>query len=171
MTRLGVSILALSLLLWSPSVSATTVVSLNLDGLVAGADSIVVGRVLGSESYWNDSPRIILTAHTIAVSETLKGGGDASISVVTIGGTVGNITLDVPGMATFSPGETAVVFLEEAGTFNTVLGLSQGKFTVSRDRATNRIDGLELVGPNPGAPVEMEFESLRREIVQRLDAR
>jgi hypothetical protein len=161
----------LAILCWAPFVSATTVISLNLDGLVANADGIVVGRVLGSESHWNDSPRIILTVHTIAVSETLKGEDDASIEVFTVGGTVGNITLDVPGMATFSQGETAVVFLEEAGIFNTVLGLSQGKFTVRGDRAVNRIDGLELVGPNSGAPVEMEFESLRREILERLGTR
>lgn len=159
---------AVLLFLGTISISGTTVIPMDLDDLVGQADRIIVGTVTASEAYWNESPRVILTRHTIAVSETLKGITSSHVDVTTVGGSIGDLALEVPGMAAFREGESAVIFLNRRGGFNTVVGLSQGKFGIRRGRAANRLDGLEFLGTRPATSVEMDFGALRREILMRV---
>ncbi len=152
------------------SINATTVKRLDLDGLVSGAHEIVVGSVRASESYWSQDGRLILTRHTIEVSETLKGAGDQTIEVTTIGGTMGDLTLYVAGMPVFEPGEETVVFVEAAGPFRTVVGLGQGKFSVADGFVSNSVSSLEFADPGPGRVTRMRFHRFKDTIRQRLQS-
>ena len=69
---------------------ATTVKRLDLEGLVSIAQTIVVGEVKKSETYWSPDGRLILTRHTIEVGETLKGSTGPTVEITTIGGTIGD---------------------------------------------------------------------------------
>ncbi len=163
------SCLSILLLLASVlSIHATTVKRMDLDTLVAGAQEIVVGMVRDSETYWSGNGRLILTRHTIEVSETLKGVNDGTVEITTIGGTIGDLTLYVAGMPVFEPGEETVVFVEAAGPFRTVVGLGQGKLSVADDFVSNSVSSLEFADPGPGRVTRMRFARFKDAIRQRL---
>ena len=160
--------LLLAVLLAVP-VRATTVKRLDLDGLVSTAETIVVGEVLGSETYWTLDRRVILTRHTILVDETLKGAVEETIEVTIVGGTIGDIVLYVAGMPAFTAGERTVLFLESSSRYRTVVGLGQGKFRVDGDFIANEVSELEFSDGRPASPTRMPFAQFREEIRQRLD--
>ena len=150
------------------SIHATTVKRMDLDGLVLGAQEIVIGKVRDSETFWSEDGRLILTRHTIDVSETLKGVNDGTAEIVTVGGTIGDLTLYVAGMPVFKPGEDTVVFVEAVGPLRTVVGLGQGKFSIADDFVSNSISNLEFADPGPGRVTRMRFASFKDAILQRL---
>ena len=156
----------LVLLAWP--LQATTVKRMDLDGLVATADIIVVGTVESSRTYWDPGGRLILKRNTIRVSESLKGQSSSTVDVTTIGGTLDGITLDVAGMRGFTAGEDSVVFLEGTGLYRTLVGLGQGKFSVEGDVVSNDISNLEFVGERPRETIRMTLDSFRDEIRQRV---
>ncbi len=159
--------LLLLVFLVCPIVShATTVERLTLDDLVRKARKIVVGRVNGSRTYW--SGQVILTTYTIDVQETIKGTASRSIELTTIGGTIGEITLHVAGMPSFRNDENAVVFVESTGPVSTIVGLSQGKFSVKNGEVTNTIGGLEFPDGRTGKPLNMSLESFKSQVRRRL---
>ncbi len=148
---------------------AATVLRLDLDGLVSTAQTIVVGKVRDSDTYWSADGRLILTRHTIEVAETLKGFNDETVEITTIGGTIGDLTLYVAGMPVFEPGEDTVVFLEAAGPYRTVVGLGQGKFTVADDFVSNSVSSLEFADTSPGRVTRMQFARFKNAIRERLE--
>ena len=166
--RLSICSFVLFSLLALP-LSATTVQRLDLAGLVGTAHAIVVGTVLESATCWSPDGRLILTRHTLQVSETLKGTAGGMLDVTTIGGTIGDQTLYVSGMPVFTTGEEAVVFLELSGRHSTVVGMGQGKFSVVDGFVANSIAGLEFARRAPASKTRMEVAKFRSEI-QRLQA-
>lgn len=149
--------------------AATTVRALDIDGLVGTADVIVTGTVLESEAYWTEDGKLILTRHRIVVEETLKGAGTGEVTVTTVGGTVGDVTLQVSGMAAFRDGERALVFLENSGGYSTVVGLAQGKFSLDGDeQAANDLAGLDFIGPGTPRPVRLDYTLFRSMILDRI---
>jgi hypothetical protein len=108
-----------------PAARATLMRTMDLAELTATADQIVVGDVLSTESTWDSGHRNIYTTIDIGVRESWKGGtpSDGRIRIRQLGGSVGEIEMTVHGMARFTPGERALLFLREAR----VVGWSQGK--------------------------------------------
>jgi hypothetical protein len=104
------------------------------------ADVVVTGRVLEIASAWDATTGHIYTYVTIAVQEVLKGDiAPSRLVIKQIGGTVGDVSLEVPGQARFAAGEDIVAFLEvrpRDGTLYTS-GLWQGKWRIEGDPATN----------------------------------
>lgn len=148
---------------------ATTVERLNLDGLVKKSHKIVVGKVRSSRTYWSDNGRLILTNYTIDVEETIKGEASRTVELTTIGGTVGNLTLHVAGMPTFSKDESAVVFLESSGSYSTVVGLEQGKFTIANGEVSNKVSDLEFPDGELSKPTKIPLTTFKRRIKSLLD--
>lgn len=128
--------LALGLLVAAPA-GATSMVPLSHAQLVDASDAIVRGQVV---EVWveQDSDGAVWTRAQIAVEEVLKGSPDLRVVVVDQqGGTYGAATTRVDGVARFSVGEDALVFLETLGSGHTVpVGMMQGKFTVRLDPYT-----------------------------------
>ena len=156
---------ALSLVLsFTVSSNATTVQRLGLEDLVKKAHTIVVGRVTGSRTYWTPDHKIILTNYTIAVNENIKGQPSSSIEVTTIGGKIGDLELQVSGMPSFQKGENAVVFVEESRGYQTIVGLSQGKFTVTNGEVSNTVDALSFPDGKAGNPMKMPLQNFKNRI-------
>jgi len=143
---------------------ATTVQRLGLEDLVKKAHTIVVGKVIGTRTYWSADRKIILTDYTIEVGESLKGQAARSLSVTTVGGKIGDLELYVSGMPAFQPGENAVVFIEQSGAYQTVVGLEQGEFTVSNGEVANRVGDLSFADGKPGNPMKMPLENFKTHI-------
>ena len=81
---------------------------------------------------------------------------------------MGNTILRVAGMPSFAVGESAVVFLEKSGQYNTVVGLTQGKFSVVNGRVTNSVSGLSFSGNLPAQPLGMAVDEFKHQIQLRL---
>jgi hypothetical protein len=167
MKRTGYGILALATVFSIP-LQATTVRRLSLDELVAKADSIIVGRVIGSHTFWTNDRKLILTSYTLEVQQSLKGSAAPTIVVTTIGGQMDTTLLQVPGMPAFENNESAVLFLVQSGGYATVLGLKQGKFAIANDEVSSSLTGLSFPDGLAGKPVKMSLEEFKRQIQLRV---
>jgi hypothetical protein len=154
----------LVILLIATSSYATTVQRLGLEDLVKKAHTIVVGRVTNSRTYWSSNRKLIFTNYTIQVDESIKGQAGRSVEVTTIGGKLDGVELHVAGMPSFRTGENAVVFVEESAGYQTVLGLSQGKFTVTNGEVTNSVGDLSFPDGRPGRPTRMPLQDFKDQI-------
>jgi hypothetical protein len=166
-----VTLAALFLLLSATISEATTVERLTLEDLTLRAGAIVQGTVQGSQAHWDSAQRVILTTTTIQVSEAIKGRPPSVIQITTVGGRIGNSVLHVAGMPKFRPGETAILFAEQSGSFVTVLGLNQGKFSVTGGDAENSVSELSFPDGKPSRPYKMPVASLRSRIRSILESR
>ena len=143
-------------LLFGLSASATTMLRADLPELARTADTIVHGTVRRVESRWSGDGRRIVTDVEIQVSEALKGQASGSVLVTQPGGRVGDIGQKVSGLASFTPGEEVVLFLERRGpeAFR-VAGMAQGKYQVQRSEDGTRVlavpestEDVHLVDPD-----------------------
>jgi len=143
---------------------ATTVQRLGLEDLIKKAHSIVVGKVSGTRTYWSADRKLIFTNFTIQVDENIKGQASRTVEVTTVGGKIGDIELYVSGMPSFQNGENAVVFIEQSGAYQTVVGLGQGKFTVTNGEVTNNVGDLSFADGRPGTPMKMPLQNFKNQI-------
>lgn len=157
-TRLGIALI----FAFASFANATTVQRLSLEDMTKKANSIVVGTVRDSHTFW--SGKLILTTYTLDVQESIKGQASRTIELTTVGGTVGDTTLMVAGMALFRPGEDAVVFVERSGPFSIVVGLAQGKFTVDRGEVANGSSGLDFTDGKGARPLKMPLDAFKQRI-------
>ena len=148
------AVAALAILATSPA-SATTVKQMTLRDLAKHSNAIVLAQVEDASARY-ESNKEIYTYVTLRVLEPVKGPkADAIITIRQLGGVVGDIASVVPGTPTFRKGEEVVVFLtkNDASGHPWVMGLQQGKYTVSADEkgrksVRNEIDGLTLLRPD-----------------------
>jgi hypothetical protein len=84
--------------------------------------------------------------------------------VTTVGGKIGDLELHVSGMPSFQQGEDAVLFIEQSGTYQVVVGLGQGKFTVTNGEVANAIGGLAFPDGRPGRPLKMPLQTFKDQI-------
>jgi len=143
---------------------ATTVQRLGLEELVKKAHSIVIGNVSDARTYWSADRKLILTNYTIQIDENIKGQASGAIEVTTVGGKIGNRELYVSGMPSFEKGENAVVFIEQSGAYQTVVGLGQGKFRVANGEVTNSVGDLSFPDGRPASPVKMPLQNFKNQI-------
>jgi hypothetical protein len=161
-------ILSFLVLVFLTPAHATTVRRLSFDELVSKAEMIVAGQVTDSRTYRTGDGKLILTSYTIQVGENIKGKAPATVTVTTVGGKVGNTVLRVSGMPQFQTGENTVLFLENYGTYTTVVGLNQGKFGISNGEVSNTMTGLAFPDGNSAKPLKMPLDEFKRQIRLRL---
>lgn len=113
---------------------AATVLALDLSDLVERADVIAVGRVGETQARQEPHSGLIVTDVAFGVLRPLKGdvGLGDQLVITTLGGRLPALALSVPGEASFSVGETALVFLRRTrhGELR-VVGMAQGRMAVS----------------------------------------
>jgi len=114
---------------------ATTVVKMDIEKLSVLSDAVVLGRVEGFQSRWEEGR--IVTDVALRVVVPIKGKVDAGtvITVRRMGGTVGDLRQWTPGATDFAVGERALVFLDRATVKGVatpvVLGMAQGKWELA----------------------------------------
>lgn len=121
---------------------------LSLEELTHKASTILIGKVIGFSSRWNDEQTLILTDVTISVSEYIKGDEGPQITIAVPGGTVGDLHLEVSDTPTFAIGQEVLLFLKE--DYFRVVGWRQGKYTLK--------DNMIL---EKGLPVERFISKIR----------
>jgi hypothetical protein len=134
-----------------------------LDELTMEAEVIAVGRVTALASEWDDGKTRIITRVILAVDEYLKETHERSrvLTVVTLGGAVGEDGEFYTQVATFRQNEHVVVFLEKdnRGNYRVSSG-TQGKYSIERNPESGH---LTVAG---GLPVQ-EFSSAVKRSLNR----
>ncbi len=111
--------------------AAAAMIKLSLEQLTAEADAIVQGIVVYQESAWNAQHTAIYTDVTLAVEGAVKGLPGLEVTFRVAGGIVGGIGMRTSTDPVFHDGEQVLVFLDTKGAVASVVGLRQGKYTVT----------------------------------------
>lgn len=151
-------VLALTvLLLMAGTASASTVIRLDLNSLVANSDVIVVAQVIDIESALEEDGRVY-TSITFRADESLKGHPGKEFSIRQVGGRVGDIATYVPGMPDFHVDERVFLFLSSVDSHPVVTGMAQGKFQIAvgpdgeTDYVIPRVENSHLISPDQAPP-------------------
>ena len=148
--------LAAFALLSASLAGATTVQKFSISDLAKKSETIALARVDDVSSRWDDNHKEIYTFISLKVLDGVKGSRKNDVLTIRhIGGSAEGKISVVPGMPTFTKGEEVVVFLspKDRAGYPWVMGLQQGKFTVSTDdngfkQVRNDIVGLKTMAPN-----------------------
>ena len=130
-------ILALCVAWVSVPAHASRFVMLTIDELSRSAEAVVHGRVVALEVR-RDTEGRVFTRVELVLEDVWKGrmAGHTCV-LVQGGGTLGEVDIHASGQAEFAVGDEVVAYMTRSprGEWITV-GLSQGRFQVSRDEAT-----------------------------------
>lgn len=174
-SALGCALAAL-LLPAAPPAGASVLLPLDTAQLVARAERIVVGTVVGQESRWADGGSTIVTDVRIRVTRAVLGAREGEIITVRrLGGTVGEIGMRVFGEASFQDGEEVLLFAERRGGAYYSVGMTQGTLHITqqggRRMAQVVLGGAEILGRTGVTPGVRPLEEVLDEVRSALAAR
>jgi hypothetical protein len=152
---------------------ATLQRAVGFDEKVDQAAAIVLGKVVRTRSQWDPSHRWILTYSTFTVEQTLKGTAPAEVTLVTPGGTVGDMNQSTVGIRPFREGDENVVFIKNTSAGPTVLYFDQGAYDVSTDDHGDKVvapvaTGAVQIDTQRGAAVESEHPRVLRDFAREV---
>lgn len=167
MMRRAIVLTALAVALCASALSATTVLYVPIDRSIELSDAVLVGHVLRMEAAYNADGEIVTRVHLL-VEESLKGDvrpGDV-FTFDAWGGSLDGVNVETVGEARYRLGQKVLVQLESIdGEYHT-LGLSFGKWDVTKDARgrqwiSRSLSELNVVGISE-APVEkMQLRQMR----------
>jgi hypothetical protein len=137
---------------------ATSVTPPTFTQLTGRAESIFRGEVtaIRTELVTRADSRAIFTYVTFRIQEILKGTVPASataeqtVTLEFLGGTVGELTMDVVGIPRFSVGQTELLFVEKNGQqICPLVAMMFGRYRIQRHATT----GAEFIARDNGAPL------------------
>ncbi len=147
--------LALALLALALPARATIVVDQPLPEMARQSALVVRGVVFAQKVQWDEQHRLIVTRTFLRTSQALKGTAGKTVVVRQVGGSIGGLHLNVPGMAPFHVGEEVVLFLERHPSAKgeyVLEAMSAAKFTVVATRSgpmvKRSLSGLVLARPD-----------------------
>jgi hypothetical protein len=125
---------------------ASILMALELPELVRQSQHIAVVEVASINAAWDERHERIYSTIELKVIESWKNQADAPaggqppqrLTIVQPGGTVGDISMTVTGLGSFSPGERSVVFLRGPADHAQVVGMTQGKRPMRFESTTKR---------------------------------
>ncbi|MCB0849566.1 MAG: PKD domain-containing protein, partial [Bacteroidetes bacterium] len=94
---------------------------LSLQDRVNNSDAVIEAKAIQQNSFWNNSNDFIYTATTLEVHAVYKGNiNNSFVTLITEGGTVGNIKIVAEPELQIHSGETGIFFLKPAGNYSVV---------------------------------------------------
>ncbi len=174
------AVLAALLLTVSTPADSTTLLKMSLERMAQDAVMVVQGHIAWDYSVRPDPGGPIFTYSGLEVGRCVAGEcPEETVTLKHEGGTVGELTIFIPGMPAFATGEEVLLFLEpdpngEKDAYYTV-GMVQGYFRIATDpqsgvkTAHQQLFGVTLAAPgadgviapvkNPG-PLEADLQDL-----------
>ncbi len=182
MRRAVTIVIALALSL-PATVESTTLLLVDLERMSQEATLVVLGHVAWDAAVEKGQVGDIYSYTGIEVTRCVAGDCPKTLVLKHRGGTVGDLTLVIPGMPGFETGQEVLLFLRPEPEGETdrysVFGMAQGHFLVTEDpdttikTATQMIEGVSFatIGTQGGivlekspGPIVMELESLTAKI-------
>ena len=156
--RPALAALVVALAVTAPgTVGSTTLLKMDIERLAQDAVMVVQGHVAWDYSVRPDPQGPIFTYAGLEVDGCVAGTCPETVVLKHEGGTVGELTMFIPGMPAFTPGDEVLLFLEpdpngEEETYYTV-GMVQGYFKIVTDPETGaRTAHQQLFGVTLAAP-------------------
>ena len=136
------ALLVLLTMIALPFCRATTIIPPTFSELVAKAETVVLGEVtaISSELQTRGSERAIFTRVTFAIREPVLGVAPALLTLEFLGGTVGELTMDVDGMPAFAIGRSEILFVQNNGAALT--NVAQVSLPLTRGTLTDTLQRL-----------------------------
>lgn len=164
---------------------AATLIRLSDAELVSHGEQIVLGTVARVSTSWEDpdgdGTSQIYTTIELRVEQSLSGNARPGETVTfrQLGGRIGNIEYNIPGLPKFAEGASTLVFLEGSLTnpnYSPVVGLAQGRWLVRRDNDGTRFARRDFsdstfVQTDKDRPVEEARPSEAEEPLEEVIAR
>lgn len=129
-------------LLASSWVSATTILGMDIDKVVADAEFVFEGVVINRETRRDSSSGIISTYVTFQIDDVIKGDySGGSVELKFMGGVFNGQITEVSGMRIPEMSERGIYFVESMSRdlINPLIGWSQGHFIIVDDNGVRRI--------------------------------
>lgn len=143
---------------------ATLIKAFSLQELHRTADVVITGKVTDANSFWNQTHDTIYTDYTVVVEEAAKGELLKTVTVRLMGGAVGDRELLVSGNAVLEVGERVLLCLRANDGFHTLVGMSQGKWSVRRHGGVNHVFRGAALGSLPRQDGEIPLHELLEEM-------
>lgn len=150
--------LAALVLVLSTVAGATTLLRLSVEKMSVDSEIVVRGHVSWDYSVQPDPDGPIYTLTGVEVGRCIAGDCPEAVELRHRGGTVGDLTLYIPGMPDFSPGQEVLLFLEPdwegVPGYHSVVGMAQGFFLVVTEPVTGtklavqQLRGVTLAAPD-----------------------
>lgn len=147
-----------SVLCWftlTQSATASTILGIDVDQLVADAEFIFEGQVIHRETRQEQVSGLINTYVTFSVIDVIKGdyAGD-SLELKFMGGVFNGQIVEVSGLVIPADGEEGIYFVESLDTdmLNPLLGWSQGHYLIVEEggeRRMNTVDNKPVIDVQP----------------------
>ncbi|MGQ0737087.1 MAG: hypothetical protein ACT4QD_26005 [Acidobacteriota bacterium] len=120
----------------SSSVRGSVVLPPTFEGMVASAGEIFLGEVVERASRFveRDGKRLIVTDITFRTVEVLKGAPGTLRTLTFLGGTIGDVHMEVQGMPWFLVGDKDVLFVRDGRSFIPLVAMFHGRFRVVTGR-------------------------------------
>ncbi len=131
------ALLLFILLTVAPVVSAL-ILKMSVEDMTKEADVIVIGDIKEVESRWNFWRTEVHTYSTVSVEKYIKGTGPGTLTIITEGGTGGDLSVWVEDTPVFTKNENVLVFLKKAGDEFSVASWAQGKYIVENEEVLDR---------------------------------
>jgi len=135
----------------APPAGAMSLIRAGLNDLVTANSTIVVARVEDATSYWNADATFILTDYRLSTTQVLKGEAEEEITLTLMGGTAGDFTTLVPGVAQLLPDRSYLLFLRNETLPGTEPVLTVGEHCQGAFDLETRDDGTWAVSQAAGA--------------------
>lgn len=130
---------------------ASTVAPVSVRKMLAAAEFVFEGRVLGLEAVRPEGSGNIFTKVLFSVSDILKGDHDGpTVTLYFMGGTMGSVTLSIGDLEMPRKGERGIYFVESRHRrqVHPLYGWNQGRFLILKGG-----DGQPRVHTSRGKPV------------------
>ena len=117
---------------------ATTVIAPRFETLVDRAELIFTGQVTSQRTEWrnNGGQKSIVTLVSFVVRQVHKGHAESIVTLQFLGGSIGDVSLEVADMPKFKAGERVILFVEGNGSAaSPVIGFFHGRFSLRPDES------------------------------------
>lgn len=123
----------------------------DLNWLVQNSPLIFVGR-LSSQEASKDQRGLIITRNTFEAEKIIVGDtSEKTITLTTLGGTVGNETMNVSHMPVFAEGQRYIIFTDlKRTTYNPITENQAGVMLVGPDSGIYTYNGVAVSGVENG---------------------
>lgn len=155
---------ALVVLAAAVATHASTFLAMDQMELTAASSAVVQGEVVETQSFWDETGRVIVTEAVVVVGEVVAGRAPREVRVRTFGGEVADYHVDAIGFPRFETGQQVLLFLQPGDTEALrVTGYQLGQYHIKRDVSGERIavpavdrdvtllsaDGRAVAAPTP----------------------
>lgn len=130
------SSLLLALLFLAPALPGNAATLRDLDDVqqAALANHVVVARVTGQRVEQHPRLELPVTRTVLQVEESLRGPAASELVLSQVGGTLGDVTVRVPGSPELEIGRRYVLFLEEVQGDLVLVALERSAYRVEHSR-------------------------------------